>query len=71
MGGEGVRSSARVSLGFFFSLVPKDPINVQKKKIIINKKGGKKNNNNNKKKSDIRAKGGEAEDTEGSRAARI
>lgn len=39
------------------------------KKIINKKRGGKKKNNN--KKSDIRAKGGEAEDTEGARAARI
>lgn len=61
------RSSARVSLGFFFLSFPR--IRSMCKKIINKKRGGKKKNNN--KKSDIRAKGGEAEDTEGARAARI
>lgn len=60
------RSSARVSLDFFFLSFPR--IRSMCKKIINKKRGLKKNNNN---KSDIRAKGGEAEDTEGARAARI
>lgn len=60
------RSSARVSLDFFFLSFPR--IRSMCKKIINKKRGLKKNNNN---KSDIRAKGGEAEDTERARAARI
>lgn len=67
--GKGGRSSARVSLGFFFLSFPR--IRSMCKKII-NKKGGKKKTHQQQ--QEVRYKeqrGGEAEDTGGARAARI
>lgn len=55
--GRGGRSSARVSLGFFFLSFPR--IRSMCKKIINKKRGVKKNTHtNNNKKSDIKSKGG-------------